>query len=102
ASCTVAPAVVAAGLVAAYSFEEGTGTTVRDSSGLGNHGTVIDGTWPADGSRGGALLFNGTGTDVRIPDSPSLRLTTGMTLEAWVRSTTTTSFWRDVIYKGDD
>ena len=31
-----------------------------------------------------------------IPDAPSLRLTTAMTLEAWVYPTSVTSAWRDV------
>src|SRR5262249_34350702 len=37
-----------------------------------------------------------------VPDSASLHLTTGMTLEAWVRPTAVSSAWRDVIYKGND
>ena len=39
---------------------------------------------------------------ITINDSASLRLTTGMTLEAWVNPTAVTSAWRDVIYKGND
>src|SRR5262249_39284413 len=35
-------------------------------------------------------------------DAPSLRLTTDMTLEAWVKPSKVTSAWRDVIYKGTD
>ena len=37
-----------------------------------------------------------------VADSPSLDLTSAMTLEAWVESTGTNSSWTDVIYKGDD
>lgn len=37
-----------------------------------------------------------------IPDAPSLRLTSAMTLEAWVNRTTVSSAWRDLIYKGND
>jgi hypothetical protein len=39
---------------------------------------------------------------VVVPDSPSLDLTTGMTLEAWVFPTypSVTADWRDVVYKG--
>ncbi len=37
-----------------------------------------------------------------MPDAPSLRLTTGMTLEAWINPSTINRAWRDVIYKGDD
>jgi hypothetical protein len=39
---------------------------------------------------------------VTVPDAPSLRLSTGMTLEAWVFPTTVSSVWRDVIYKAND
>src|SRR6185503_15523502 len=101
ASCTVSPPV-GPGLVAAYSFNEGTGTTVWDLSGYGNHGSVINATWTTSGRQGGALLFDGERARVRIPDAPSLRLTTAMTLEAWVMPTSVTGLWRDVIYKGDD
>ena len=47
-------------------------------------------------------MFNGTNARVTVPDAPSLRLTTGMTLEAWVNPSTVTNVWRDVIYKGND
>ena len=52
------------------------------------------------GKFGNALSFNGTSARVTVADSPSLRLTSGMTLEAWVFPTTVSSAWRDVIYKG--
>ena len=89
-------------LVAAYAFDEGTGTTVTDSSGNGNNGTITDATWTTAGKYGDALVFNGTNALVTIPDATSLHLTTGMTLEAWVNPSTVTSDWRDVIYKGND
>ncbi len=58
------------GLVAAYSFDEGTGTTVLDRSGNVNTGT-IQGTvaWTTQGKSGGALTFNGTNTRVSVPAS---------------------------------
>ena len=90
------------GLVAAYSFDEGTGTTVTDGSGNGNDGTINGATWTSAGQSGNALSFSGTRSRVTIPDSASLDLTTGMTLEAWVNPSTVDSAWRDVIYKGDD
>ena len=92
----------AAGLVAAYSFSEGAGTAVADASGTGNTGTVQNATWTTAGKYGNALVFNGTNALLTIPDSASLRLTTGMTLEAWVNPSTVSSAWRDVIFKGDD
>ncbi len=90
------------GLVAAYSFNEGTGHTVTDLSGHGNDGTVAHATWSTGGKYGDALSFNGSSAMVNVPDSASLHLTTGMTLEAWVLPTVVSNAWRDVIYKGDD
>ena len=90
------------GLVAAYGFNEGTGTTVTDASGNGNGGTIVNTTWTASGKYGGALSFNGTNARVDIPNAASLQLSSGMTLEAWVNPSTTNSGWRDVIYKGND
>jgi hypothetical protein len=87
------------GLVAAYGFNEGTGTTVSDISGNGNTGTASGTTWSATGKFGGALSFNGTSSRVNVADSTSLRLTTGMTLEAWVNPTATGTAWRTVVLK---
>ena len=89
-------------LVAAYAFNEGTGTTVTDYSGNGNNGTIANATWTTSGKYGDALVFNGTNARVTIPDATSLHLTTGMTLEAWVHPSTVTSAWTDVVYKGND
>jgi hypothetical protein len=72
------------GLVAAFSFDEGTGTTAADASGNGNGGSLANATWSATGRSGGALSFNGTNSWVTVADSSILHLTTGMTLEAWV------------------
>jgi hypothetical protein len=100
ATTQVAPPVT--GLVAAYAFNEGSGTTVTDASGTSNAGTTASTTWTTSGKNGGALVFNGSSSKVTIPDSPSLRLTTAVTLEAWVYPATNSSAWRDVVYKGDD
>jgi hypothetical protein len=96
---TVSNAAPAAGVVAAYAFSDGAGTTVRDSSGNANNGTAANATWSTAGKTGGALSFNGTSSLVTVPDSASLDLTTGMTLEAWVRPTATGTAWRTVLFK---
>ena len=75
------------GLVAAYSFDEGSGTTVADLSGNGNTATLRNATFAAGGKYGGAVRLDGTSASVTVPDAASLDLTTGMTLEAWVRAT---------------
>src|SRR6266540_2486853 len=90
------------GLVAAYGFNEGSGTVVTDVSGNGNNGTISGATWTTSGKYGNALIFNGTNALVTINNAASLQLTSGMTLEAWVYPTTVSNKSRDVIYKGND
>ena len=102
ASATTPAATAPSGLVAAYGFDEGSGTTVTDASGNGNNGTITNATWSTSGKYGGALQFNGSNALVTIPDAASLHLSTGMTLEAWVNPSTVNANWRDVIYKGND
>src|SRR5262249_30338935 len=97
-----ATATAIVGLVAAYSFDEGSGTTVVDRSGNGHAGTISGATWTTAGKYGGALSFNGTNAVGTIPDASALHLTTGMTLEAWVQPTAAGSGWQDVVYKGND
>jgi hypothetical protein len=86
------------GLVAAYNFNEGSGTTLTDRSGGGRHGTIANATWTASGKYGRALTFNGYNSWVTVGDAPTLDLTTGMTLEAWVYPTTSSGA-RDVLIK---
>ncbi|HEY2434211.1 MAG TPA: LamG-like jellyroll fold domain-containing protein [Vicinamibacterales bacterium] len=88
-------------LVAAYSFNDGSGSTALDSSGTGNTATIGSATWSTAGKFGGALSFSGSARVV-VPDSPSLHLSTALTLEAWVNPTAVSSAWRDVVYKGND
>ena len=103
---TVAPSrqatAASAGLVAAYAFDEGSGSTVADASGNGHTGTVTNPAWATTGKYGRALQFNGTSSLVSIPDASDLHLSTAMTLEAWVNPTTVDAHWRDVVYKGND
>jgi hypothetical protein len=86
------------GLVAAYGFEEGAGTSVGDSSGTGNAGSVSGAAWTTAGKFGKALAFNGLNNFVSVADSNSLDLSTGMTLEAWVRPAALTG-WTTVMLK---
>ncbi|WP_433432298.1 LamG-like jellyroll fold domain-containing protein [Nonomuraea sp. CA-141351] len=85
------------GLVAAYSMEEGTGTSVGDASGQNNTGAATDTTWTT-GKHGQALSFNGSSSWVTVPHSASLRLTNALTLSAWVRPATVDD-WRTVLMK---
>ncbi len=80
-----------AGLVAAYGFEEASGTQVIDASGNANHGTISGASRVSTKQFGKALKFNGTSNWITVNDSASLDLTTGMTLEAWVYPTVSPS-----------
>ncbi len=90
----------APGLVAAYGFEEGTGTTLSDASGNANNGTLQNGAiWVTGGRIGKALRFDGVNDLVSVADSNSLDLTNGMTLEAWVYPTGSMSGWDAILIK---
>jgi methionine-rich copper-binding protein CopC len=85
-------ALLSTGLVGAYSFDEGSGTILHDTSGSGNNGTITNATWSTAGKFGDALSFTGSlNSWVTIANSSSLDLTTGMTLEAWVDPTSLNS-----------
>src|SRR5262249_7429141 len=99
---TVSPAPPPPSLMAAYGFNEGSGTVVTDLSGNGNNGTIGGATWTTSGMYGNALSFNGTNALGSINNSASLQFDSTLTLEAWVYPTTVSSAWRDVIYKGND
>jgi hypothetical protein len=87
------------GLVAAYTFNETSGSTVADASGNNNTGSLSAGvTRTTQGRFGGALVFNGAGL-VTVPHSASLNLTSGMTLQAWVFPTGPLSAWSTLILK---
>src|SRR6478672_884223 len=76
-------AAATTGLVAAYSFDSNS-TSVLDASGNGNNGAATNATWVAGGTYGGAWSFDGATSLVSVPDSLSLHMTGGYTVEAWV------------------
>jgi hypothetical protein len=85
--------------VAAYSFNEATGTVVHDVSGNNNNGTIAGATWTTTGRYGSALSFNGKSSLVTVPESPSLDLKTSLTLEAWVKPTATPTGFQAILFK---
>ena len=68
-----------------YTFETGAGNTVKDLSGNKNDGELMGPKW-GEGNPGGGLTFGGNGPRdfVEIPDSESLDLVEGLTVEMWV------------------
>lgn len=77
----------ASGLVAAYGFDERSGSVVTDATGHGLDGRRVGAARTAAGRFGRALSFDGRNDRVTIPDAAQLRLTHGLTIEAWVRPT---------------
>ncbi len=84
--------------VAAYNFEEASGTSVTDVTGKGHTGTIREAVRTTTGKNGRALRFDGVNDWVQIGDANDLDLTTGMTLEAWVNPSNVTG-WRTAILK---
>jgi len=93
---------VSGGLVAAWGFNEGAGATAVDVSGFVNSGLLGGAAWTAQGRFGGALSFDGSTSEVTVADAASIDLTSGMTIEAWVKPTVTLTGWRAVLAKDVD
>ncbi len=74
-----------AGLIGSWSFEEGTGTTTADASGLGGNGTLVNSVQWAPGKIGNALTFTGSQSYVRVANFPTL--TSAVTASAWIYPT---------------
>lgn len=71
------------GLVGYWKFDEGVGSTTKDESQHGHHGTISGAKW-VEGKVGKALEFDGSSARVDIGNPPALQLTGAMTLCAWI------------------
>ena len=89
------------GLVAAYGFNEGTGTTVTDVSGNGITGTINGAAWTTGGKYGGALSFNGSSSYVDLGNPTALQLTGSMTWSAWVKAAANPADDGQIVAKSD-
>lgn len=106
------PATASAGVLDSVSgwwpMYEGSGQTVRDLSGKGNHGTLgstpgvdaNDPTWIKGWLFGSALRFDGDDF-VRIPGSRALE-SQQVTVSAWVRGSGSPGTFRYILGKGAD
>ncbi len=75
------------GLRAYYDFDEGSGSTARDTSGNDNHATAQGATW-GTGYSGSAANFAGNTGYFEAADSASLDVSgAGLTMAAWVYRT---------------
>ena len=79
------PAALAQGPIAKYSFDEGSGNRVADSSGHNEDGVIVGTVEWVPGIKGKAAAFNGLNR-IRMPSSTALNLMNGqVTVAAWVR-----------------
>lgn len=86
------------GLAVYWSFDEGSGTTARDSVG-GNEGMLGSVRW-TDGVNGGALLFSGDGASfVDVPHSESIAPRDAVTFTAWIKTNDFPNTFACVLYK---
>lgn len=76
--------LLAAGLLAQWNFDEGTGHVVHDSSGNGHDAKLGGARWITQGD-GFALSLNGPGQHVRGPLLTNTGLTGPVSVEAWVK-----------------
>ncbi|MEH7502276.1 endonuclease/exonuclease/phosphatase family protein [Neobacillus drentensis] len=85
-------------LVAHWKFDEGSGTTVGDSSGKGNIGTLVNNPTWTDSGKGGALAFSG-GSRAEFNSSATLNKTGDESVSLWFKTsqpaTVTTSIFRN-------
>ena len=79
-------------------FDEGSGTSTADISGLGNDGTLSGPTWIGS-PLGTSLDFDGVNDLVQVPSDPSLDVQDEITLAAWVNVRSFEN-WEGVITKG--
>jgi len=70
--------------VAAYSYDEGAGTTVVDGSVFNNSGAMSGAAWSTACKLGKCLSFNGASSFVESPDINPLTPGVNATFEAWV------------------
>jgi hypothetical protein len=92
-------AVAAPSLVAAYGFNETSGSSVNDTSTYGNQGTISGATRISGGRFGRGLSFDGVNDSVTVADAPSLDLSGAMTVEGWVFPTSLAFNERPLVHK---
>ncbi|MGB2864922.1 MAG: LamG domain-containing protein [Sedimentisphaerales bacterium] len=88
-----------ADLVSYWTFDEGSGDAVYDTSGNDNNGTINGATWGV-GKYGTALQFNGQDNYVEVPSSNSLEIEENVTIAAWVNWIDAGDTWICILANG--
>ena len=68
-----------------WRMNEGSGTTLVDSSVSANNGTILGNPTWVTGQHGQAIRFDGTGDYATVPDNATLDISSSITLATWVR-----------------
>ncbi len=107
--CVPGDSTSCAAPVAKLDMEEGTGTTLNDSSGSGNNGSLTIGAtgtqttssqaWKP-GKVGKSLNFDGTDDTGSITDAANINFSGDFTVEAWVKSTLIDGAYHVIMDKG--
>ena len=99
ATNTPAQSFITNGLVAYYPFNG----NANDASGNGNNGTVVGARLTTDrfGTPNSAYNFSGSGsTYITAPDSPSLDVTSAITIAVWIKSAGGGTYGPRIVSKG--
>jgi hypothetical protein len=88
-------------LVAHWKFDDGSGTTLFDSSGNGHDGTLMgDPKW-VSGHLGGALEFDGDGDYVDCGSSPDFEIPVNISITCWIKVNQFDKTWQAIITTSD-
>ncbi len=91
------------GAVAIWHMGEESGATAHDATANGNDMTLVGAGWTSHGAQGSALQFDNT-SYAKMAPTPSLTLTTGVSVEAWFKWTVdpaTGSSWACIYCQGE-
>jgi hypothetical protein len=86
ASAGQAPAADDPYLVGWWTFDDGSGTVAKDSSGKGKDATLVGGpAWVKGKVGSGALSFDAVDDIVEVPEVPAFDMSDALTITAWIK-----------------
>lgn len=83
-------------------FNDCSGAVAKDSSGSGGNGTLPNATsWSTDTpyGTGCSLSFDGTSFTAQIPNSSALQPTANITVTAWIKTSSVSATYREIVRK---
>jgi endonuclease/exonuclease/phosphatase family metal-dependent hydrolase len=86
-----------------WTLDENSGPTAADTSGNGNHGTLVGGaTWEQAGKIGSAVTFNGNGAQIVVSaPSDALKPANAFAISAWIKTNDTDDNGGEIASMGD-